>query len=181
MIKKFIFKLRGVRRLGKNNVVLIGFMGTGKSTVGKALSARLNWQFVDTDLRIEQNEGMTISEIFHSKGESAFREAESETIEAVLQGENQVIATGGGAVLAERNRLKMKQDGFVVALTATAETSIERIKQDENRPLVQGNVEERVHTLLEIRKYAYDFADLKIDTSSISVDEIVERITAAIF
>jgi shikimate kinase len=169
-----------VRRLKKNNIVLIGFMGTGKSTVGKALSARLNWQYVDTDHKIEEHQGITISEMFRDLGETAFRQVESETIEAVLQNRDQVIATGGGAVLVEQNRIIMKQNGFIVALTAAAETIIERVKQDESRPLVQGNVEERVYTLLETRKHVYDFADLKIDTSQLSIEEIIDRIEAAL-
>lgn len=161
------------------NVVLIGFMGTGKSTIGKALAGRLGWQFVDTDQKVEERQGITISEMFATLGESAFRQVESDTLDRVLEQSAQVISTGGGAVLAERNRLSMKKDGYVIALKAAEETIIERVKHDQSRPLVQGDVEERVHKLLETRRNAYDFADLIIDTTGVSVEEIVEQIVAS--
>lgn len=153
-------------------------MGTGKTSVGKALSDRLGWHFANTDDMIEAHQGKTISEIFATIGEAGFREVESEVIRASLEGSHQVVATGGGAVLSEQNRKMMQQNGYVVALTADAQTIIQRVSQDQNRPLVQGNVEERVHTLLETRKHAYDFADKKIDTSRVSVQEIVDIIVA---
>lgn len=165
--------------MGKSNIVLIGFMGTGKSTVGKMLSERLGWTFTDTDILIERQQGTTISDIFRNQGEAAFRKIESETIEAVLKGERQVVSTGGGAVLAEQNRRNMLGGGLVVALSASAETIIERVSQDQTRPLVQGDVSERVHSLLETRKHAYDFAELRIDTSELSVEQIVQKILNA--
>ncbi|WP_282941669.1 shikimate kinase [Paenibacillus sp. RC67] len=162
----------------KTNIVLIGFMGTGKSTVGHALAARLGWRFVNTDDVIEEQQGMTISNMFAELGEPAFRQVESKVIQASLKEGRCIVATGGGAVLAEQNRTVMKEKGYVVALTADAQTIIERVSQDQNRPLVQGDVAERVHTLLEVRKHAYDFADQKIDTSILTVQEIVEVILA---
>jgi shikimate kinase len=161
--------------LNKHNIILIGFAGSGKSTVGKALAARLGWQFVDTDQQIEERQGMSISDIFRLRGEAAFREAESEAIDLALQGKHQVISTGGGAVLAERNRNRMKQDGFVIALTASMETIIARVRLDQTRPLVQGNVEQKVKALMESRKHAYDFADITIDTTDLSVEQIVDK------
>ncbi|OXM85909.1 shikimate kinase [Paenibacillus rigui] len=162
--------------MSKSNIVLVGFMGTGKSTVGKELSNRLGWTFTDTDTLIEVQQGMPISEIFRLHGEAAFRKAESDVIETVLKGERQIISTGGGAVLAEQNRTNMLQGGFVVALSASAETIIQRVSQDQTRPLVQGNVEERVKTLLQTRKHAYDFAELIIDTTQHPVSAIAELI-----
>ncbi|WP_028549395.1 shikimate kinase [Paenibacillus sp. UNC451MF] len=162
----------------KSNIVLIGFMGTGKSTVGHALAARLGWQFVNTDDVIEEQQGMSISDMFAKLGEPVFRQVESEVIQASLDGISSIVATGGGAVLAEQNRNVMKENGYVVALTANAETIIERVSQDQNRPLVQGDVAERVHTLLEVRKHAYDFADRTIDTSELTVEEIVNLIVS---
>ncbi|MDF2964562.1 MAG: shikimate kinase [Paenibacillus sp.] len=164
----------------KANIVLVGFAGTGKSTVGKALSERLGWQLTDTDQRIEELKGTTITELFRTIGEPAFRTVESEVIERALQEEGRVVSTGGGAVLAEYNRSRMKENGFVVALTASKEIIIARVGKDQNRPLVQGNVEEKVTALLESRKHAYDFADLTIDTSVLSVEEIVDKIVEAL-
>jgi shikimate kinase len=180
MIKKVEISCRRCENMAQKNIVLVGFMGTGKSTVGKVLAERLGWRFVDTDLNIEHKQGTSISDMFRDLGEPAFRQIESEAIAAVLEGSEQVIATGGGAVLAEHNRICMQKHGYVVALKAAAETIINRVKQDENRPLVQGDVKERVHTLLEARKYTYDFADLIVDTSVATVEEIVEQIISAV-
>jgi shikimate kinase len=166
--------------LNKGNVILVGFAGTGKSTVGQALAERLGWQFTDTDQRIEELQGISISEMFRTLGEPAFRTAETEVIDRTLQEQGQVVSTGGGAVLAEHNRTRMQEGGFVVALAASKEVIIERVSKDQSRPLVQGNVEEKVADLLEQRKHAYDFADLTIDTSGLAVQEIVDRIIEAL-
>ncbi|TVY06755.1 shikimate kinase [Paenibacillus cremeus] len=160
------------------NLVLVGLMGTGKSSVGQALAEKLKWRFVDTDAAIEAGEGTSISSIFAERGEPAFRAIESKTIESAMRGVDQVVATGGGAVLAEQNRSWMKEGGLVVALTASADTIIERVSKDTNRPLVQGNVAERVHKIMAERKHAYDFADLMIDTTGLPVQAIVEQIEA---
>lgn len=160
-----------------DNIVLVGFMGTGKTTVSQALVAELQgWTAVDTDLFIERQEGMAIPEIFARRGETYFRQAESRVIAEVMQHTRQVVATGGGAVLAEANRKWMTRNGFVVALTAAAETIIERVRRDENRPLLHGDVAERVHKLLQQRKNAYDFADIKIDTTGLTVEQVVRLI-----
>ncbi|MCZ8511368.1 shikimate kinase [Paenibacillus filicis] len=155
------------------NIVLIGLMGTGKSTVGSKLAERLGWSYVDTDERIEAEAGMRISEIFAERGEAGFRQAESAMIEKTLKGMSQVVSTGGGAVLDHRNCEAMLRGGLVVALTATEETIIERVRYDQNRPLVNGNVEERVRSLMEARRNAYDFAHVRIDTTDVPVDAIV--------
>lgn len=162
--------------MSKRNIVLIGMMGTGKSTVGVELARRLGFAFVDTDERIEREQGMSIKDIFAQRGEPAFRQLESETIASVLEAAGQIVATGGGAVLSGRNREVMASNGYVVALTATAETIIHRVSTDQNRPLLQGDVEERVRTIMESRKHAYDFADLKIETDGRTVEEIVNLV-----
>ncbi|MBP1156148.1 MULTISPECIES: shikimate kinase [unclassified Paenibacillus] len=166
--------------MGKNrNIVLIGMMGSGKTTVGQALSAKLGWTYIDTDSEIVRSQGMSISEMFAKQGEEAFRRAESDTIGDVLRGSKQVIATGGGAVLLEQNRHAMNENGFVVALSASVETIIERVRGDQNRPLLQGNLEERVNHIVVSRKHAYDFADLKVDTDGLPVDRIIDVICSA--
>ncbi|MBP1996501.1 shikimate kinase [Paenibacillus eucommiae] len=160
----------------RHNVVLIGFMGTGKSTVGKFLAKQLNWSFTDTDAMIEQKEQMTIAEMFEARGEAYFRSLETKTIEELLAEEHQVLATGGGAVLAEKNRSCMLKNGFVVAFIASPEAIIRRVSSDQSRPLLQGNLDERVHSLLEQRKQAYDFAHMTIDTSELSPERIARII-----
>ncbi len=160
----------------KRNIVMIGFMGTGKSTVGSALADRLGWRFVDTDAAIVEREGRTIPELFEEKGEAYFRDAETATLADVLAGSRQVVSTGGGAVLRPANRDAMLAGGFVVALTAPTDVLLARLRGDANRPLLAGDKEERVHRLLAERKNAYDFAHLVIDTSRSNVRETVESI-----
>ncbi len=160
----------------KRNIVMIGFMGTGKSTVGSALAERLGWRFVDTDAAVVEREGRTIPELFEEKGEAYFREAETSVLAGVLAGSRQVVSTGGGAALRQENREAMLGGGFVVALTAPPEVLLARLRGDANRPLLAGDKEERVHRLLAERKNAYDFAHLVIDTSRSNVRETVESI-----
>lgn len=159
-----------------SNLILVGFMGTGKSTVGQKLAERLGWSFLDSDAVLEEAQQTSISEIFRLHGEAHFRTLETETIDRLLGRQGQVVATGGGAVLAEANRNCMLRGGFVVALKASPETIIHRVSSDTSRPLLNGDLAERVHTLLEQRKSAYDFAHAVIDTTELSADEIVERI-----
>lgn len=160
------------------NIILVGFMGTGKSTVGRALAQHLKWTFIDTDQGIEQEAGMSIPTIFEQYGEHYFRDLESKVIARTVAGEHQVIATGGGAVLREENRKAMLSGGLVVALKADSATIISRVREDTNRPLLAGDLESKVQSLLKERERAYDFAQMVIDTSALSVSEIVQLIQA---
>lgn len=162
------------------HVVLIGFMGTGKSTVSRRLAEHLGCATCDVDAEIVKREGEEIASIFANRGEEAFRAAETAALDAVLGTKDKlVIATGGGAVLSSANRELMLRNGYVVALTAHPEQVIARVSQDPERPLLQGGVRERVYKLLEDRKHAYDFAHLSIDTTDLTVDEVVNRIAEA--
>jgi shikimate kinase len=162
------------------NVVLVGFMGTGKTTVGEKLAEALGWTFEDSDRAVVERAGMTISELFERQGEAAFRKLETEVLRDLLAGTYRVVSTGGGAVLKEENRSLMLEGGLVAALKAEESTIVERVRGDANRPLLQGDVEERVRTLMEARRYAYDFAPLQIDTDHLTVDQIVALITGRI-
>jgi shikimate kinase len=161
------------------NIVLVGFMGAGKTTVGRVLAKQMDWSFVDTDVVIEQEQGMTVAQLFERQGELQFRRIEADTLKRVLSASNQVIATGGGAVLAQANCEAMLQDGFVVALTADHGTIIKRVGGDQARPLLKGNLNDRVALLLEQRKTAYDFADIKIDTSNLTIEQVIATILTA--
>jgi len=162
------------------SIVLVGFMGTGKSSVSRSLAERLGYERVDLDEAIERRERCSISELFAERGETAFRELECDVLrELMLRPARQVIATGGGAVLRADNRETMRARGWVVALTADAERIIARVSADTSRPLLQGDVRGRVTALLEQRKHAYDFADLKLDTTRLSVTEVTDRIIDA--
>lgn len=160
------------------NIVLVGFMSTGKTTIGAALAQRLGWTFVDTDQLIMEQLGLSIPDIFAKFGESYFRDAEAKALRKVMQGERQVVSTGGGCVLRKENREAMTAGGLVVALTAPADVLISRLRGDADRPLLQGGVEERVHRLLKEREHAYDFAHATIDTSIHSIQEAAEQIIA---
>jgi shikimate kinase len=159
-----------------HNVVLVGFMGTGKSTIGKYLADQLGWIHIDTDQRIETDEAVSIAEIFNLQGESYFREIESRVIREIMGQQGQVISTGGGAVLAEANRQQMLDNSLVVALTADEQTIINRVSRDRNRPLLQGDVRQKVSQLLEQREHAYDFAHMQIDTSNLSIEAVIQTI-----
>jgi shikimate kinase len=160
-------------------LVLIGFMGTGKSTVSKLLAEKLGWNRIDGDEEIERLEDRLISDIFAVDGEAGFRIIETKVLDSILASEEcSVIATGGGAVLSEVNRELMLSKGFVVALKASSEQIIARVINDTARPLLEGNAVERVNLLLEQRKHAYDFAHLTIDTTDMSAEEVVDAILA---
>ena len=128
----------------KTNIFLTGFSGTGKSTVGRHLSKMLGWTFVDTDMRIEQQKGTSISNIFEEIGEKDFRKIESEIMGQVCNAQYQVVATGGGLVLSEYNRRLMSENGILVCLEAGVETLFSRLggtkpntKNKEIRPLLE--------------------------------------------
>lgn len=168
-----------MERQQHKKLVLIGFMGTGKSTVSKLLNEKLGWKRVDGDEEIERLENKRISDIFATDGEAGFRLIETKVLETILTNEEScVLATGGGAVLSAYNRDLMLNHGLVVALKASPEQIIARVKTDSARPLLHGDAAERVHQLLEQRKHAYDFAHISIDTTDLSAEEVVEAILA---
>jgi shikimate kinase len=158
------------------NVILVGFMGTGKSTIGKLLAGRLGWSFADLDEYIEKEQKTAIRDLFRVHGEPHFRALESKALRKLLEKKKKVLASGGGAVLAEENRVCMLEHGLVIALTAAPDCIIGRVSRDQNRPLLEGDLQERVHTLLEQRKHAYEFAHLTIDTTDLSAVQIVDQI-----
>lgn len=162
--------------MGKS-LVLIGFMGTGKTTVGHAIAKKMNIPQLDLDHYIVEKEQKDIPTIFAEKGEEYFRDKETAYLkEVLLDGVPRVITTGGGVVLRQENRELMIKKGVCVALTAKPETIIHRVKQDQNRPLLQGGVEERVHTLLKEREGLYDFAPIQLATDGKEIHEILEEL-----
>ncbi|ATO50871.1 shikimate kinase [Brevibacillus laterosporus] len=162
-----------------NNIILIGFMGTGKSTVGEQLAQQLQYERCDLDEEIVKATGKTISQIFAKDGEEMFRQLESDVLRRLIDGNRRVIITGGGAVLRPENVQVMLQHGIVVALTAEEQEIIRRVEQDQNRPLLQGNVKVKVRELLQARAGAYDFAPIQVDTTGKTIEEIVDEITNA--
>jgi shikimate kinase len=163
-----------------NNVFLTGFMATGKSVVGRALARRLGRPFADADAEIEREAGMTIAEVFERFGEAEFRARERRWIERASRLDDAVIATGGGAVVDPQSRRAMHACGTLVCLSADVDTILRRLGSAANRPLVADPArrEARIRELLRDRAGAYADADLVVDTSSRSPDEVVETIVA---
>ncbi|PWB78360.1 MAG: shikimate kinase [Candidatus Methylomirabilota bacterium] len=160
-------------------IVLSGFMGTGKSVVGRRLAERLELPFIDLDDAIEAEAGMVISEIFASEGEPGFRRREREIIASIANRDNCVIATGGGAMLDPENLRHLKTGAVLVCLTAEPAVILQRLTNDASRPLLHTPDRfDRIRRLLEQRGDAYARADLSIDTSGADIGEIVERIVS---
>lgn len=161
------------------NIVLTGFMGTGKTAVGKRLAKRLGWKFVDLDEQIEAGAKMPITQIFSEHGEAVFRRLERRHVHRVVHGHHQVIATGGGAFADVKNRGLLRAIGTVVCLTATPQAILKRVgRRAGTRPLLagRGGILGRIKVLLAKRAPAYAQADLTIDTSRLSIEETVERV-----
>lgn len=146
------------------NIVLIGFMGSGKTTVGRLLAADLGWSFLDTDVLVEERTGLPVKEIFAREGENFFREIEIEAVARVATARRAVIATGGGAVLSGVNVQRLRQDSKVVWLQVRPETALKRAGIAGDRPLLQGRTVKDIADLLKRREPYYAFADLCIDT-----------------
>ena len=165
------------------NIILTGFMGCGKTTVGIRLSYRLRRAMEDTDKLIEKEEGRTISEIFRTDGESFFRELETECLKKLIRtAKNMIISVGGGLPVREENRVLLKKLGTVIYLRASAETIYERTKHDTSRPLLQGDDPQgKIRTLLAAREKIYeDAADIVIDVDKKDFDTILDEIVEAV-
>lgn len=163
----------------KNNIVLIGFMGCGKSTVGKMLAEKMEYQFIDTDALIEQNAKKTINEIFAAHGEEYFRDLETKTIKDMEETMSKaVISTGGGMPLREMNAELLKKLGFVVYLRVQGKTVEKRLEGDTTRPLLQGdNVSDKIEQLITYRDPIYEYgAHMVVDVDLMSAEEISEEI-----
>jgi shikimate kinase len=163
------------------NLVLIGFMGTGKSTVGKILAKKLGRELVDVDQRIEEKERRRIADIFEKDGEARFRELEKEAIRETASGSALVITTGGGAVTDAQNVAELKAHGILVALEASVQTIYDRVKGTRHRPLLKaGDVQGEIRRLLEERRPHYAQADLKFSTDGKTAPQVAEEILKAL-
>jgi shikimate kinase len=163
----------------KNNIVLTGFMGTGKTAVGQALAKRLNRQFIEVDSKIEQMAGKSISDIFKDNGEIYFRELEIGAIKQAAAGKKQVIACGGGVVLNTINIDRLRETGVIINLVASPQMILKRTSGNAgSRPLLDvQQPAERIRELLKFRKPFYDkAADLIINTSKLNIDTVADKI-----
>lgn len=159
------------------NLILTGFMGTGKSTVGRLLAQEMGWVFVDLDERIEAKIGLRIADFFEHYGEAAFRDKETECAAEVLQQEQQVIATGGGVVLRKENIELLRRSGKVACLTASVDEIIRRTAGDTTRPLLNHpDRQQRIQELLTARQSGYRQADFCLATDGKSAAEVAGEI-----
>ncbi len=163
----------------KNSLALIGFMGAGKTAVGKVLAEKLGKEFIELDTLIEQRAGKTIPEIFRQYGEVRFRELEIEAAKEVSGKKKVVVACGGGLVLNKINIDRLQKEFIIVYLTASPQVILKRTAADKNeRPLLKGDEKaERIRELLKYRQPFYErAADIKINTSKLSVNNVAEQI-----
>lgn len=156
-------------------IYITGFMGAGKTTVGKEVSKNLDIPVYDSDDVVVAMEQRTIEEIFKSEGENYFRQAESRALRS-LPTKNVVITTGGGIILKESNRQYMKENGIVLYLHCSAEVIFDRLKDDKTRPLLSGDKKKEIISRLAERLPLYEQADYTLDTSTMSIDEAVTEV-----
>lgn len=164
------------------NIVLIGFMGTGKTSTGRLLANRLGYAFVDTDYKIEKDNKMTIKDMFANFGETYFRQKEATVVQKISRQKQLVIATGGGTVLNPANSKVLRANSIVVSLTASVEVILERTGRKNTRPILErctaGERRELIEKLQLERSSLYKQADLIIDTGDLTPLQVVEKILA---
>jgi shikimate kinase len=159
------------------NIILTGFMGTGKTAVGRRLAMLLNMELIDVDTEIEKSQQMTINEIFRQFGEPRFREIETEMIQKLSERKDVIISTGGGAVLKQKNMDALRTQGIIICLMASPQTILKRTSHNSNRPLLKvEDPFEKIKELLNFRKPFYEKADILIDTEDKTPLQIAEKI-----
>ncbi|MCI8342760.1 MAG: shikimate kinase [Firmicutes bacterium] len=162
----------------KTNIVLIGFMGCGKTSVGKKVGHKTGYKFIDTDVYIENSEKMAVSEIFAQKGETHFRRLEKELCLSLSEKSGHVIATGGGIIKSAENAENLKKNGIIVYLKASPHHINKNLFKDNSRPLLSGgNKKEKIKILMFERQLLYEStADITISVSNKSKEKIAENI-----
>ena len=160
----------------KRNIVLVGFMGTGKSATGRALAGRTGMELVDMDSVIESRQRRAISDIFATDGEATFRMMERELVKELSARDGLIISTGGGVVLNPENISDFESSGLVVCLSATAETIFSRVEKDTTRPLLSGDKKSQIAALLESRRPLYNAIRHQIDANRLNAEERADAI-----
>lgn len=167
--------------MDKKNIFLTGFMGSGKSTVGKHLARKLAKTYVDLDQSIQDLYGLSIPEIFKKYGEEFFREKEAEILKLLAEKKDQVIALGGGSLVRFENLRAIKDKGTVIYLKAELTTILKRLAfEKENRPLLKDKTDKEIEDLFQKRNAAYHDADVSVHTDDLSVAEVTDRILEGI-
>jgi shikimate kinase len=161
----------------KKNIYIVGFMGTGKSTIGKELARLLGRRFLDMDAMLEKSLGMTINEIFEREGEEFFRAEEKKLAFELIKTNNQVISTGGGTINDEDVREAFSKNGIMICLFADRDNLISRLQRTDKRPLLKGDsLEKRVNKLMNERMEIYDKIPLRVNTTNLSPKEAAAKI-----
>ncbi len=156
------------------NIILTGFMGTGKTRAGRILAARLNYPFVDIDFLVEKTTGRKISKIFEEKGEEYFRRLETAAMREALQGGKKVVATGGGSLLLEENLLLLQESGVLICLSASPVEIFNRVSRGKNRPLLKSkDILVEIKKLLLAREQYYNVVPCQISTTGKTPEEVV--------
>ena len=159
------------------NLALIGFMGTGKSSVGRLVADQLHFEFLDTDDLIETRAGKTITQLFAQNGEIAFRELEGQLVEQLATRNRIVISTGGGLPVNPANLSSLKQHALVICLWASPEKIFERVREQTHRPLLQGSDPlKQIRSLLAAREEFYKQADVLVNSEFRSLREVTQQI-----
>lgn len=159
------------------NIVLIGFMGTGKTSSGKKVAELLGMTFIDMDHVIEERENRKISDIFETDGEPFFRQLEFNLAKELSSQDNLVIATGGGIVLNQENINNFESSGKVICLSADPKSILERVAKETHRPLLEGDEKmNKILGILESRKELYSAIKNQVDTTKLDVEEVVAKI-----
>lgn len=160
-----------------SNIYLVGFMATGKTAVGEELARRKKWRFVDLDQLIELSQKRTIADIFTKEGEPYFRKIEKQVLKEVAKEKKFVVACGGGIVIDKDNIKLMKETGMIICLSATLDVILKRTAGFKHRPLLNvARPKKQMELLLKLRAPYYAKTNKTIDTSKISIKEVVEKI-----
>ncbi len=164
--------------MAKHNIYLVGFMGTGKSTIGRELARVMGRKFIDIDQELEKRHGGSVSSLFKEHGEQWFREREEELCAELAQSSNRVVATGGGSLINPANFEAFQKSGLLVCLYTQRDCLVERLERNEKRPLLQNvdDVGERVDQLFQERRYLYERIKIRIDTTNYTPLETAKRI-----
>ena|SRR3989338_4063428 len=160
-----------------SNIVLVGFMGTGKSVVGKLLAEKLCREFLELDEIIEKREGVSIKDIFEKKGERYFRRLEKSVVKDASDKKDAIISAGGGAIVDEENFKNLKKSGVIICLEASPGIILRRTRGLATRPLLNvSNPKAKIEELLKKREPYYKKADFRINTDNLTVKQVVEKI-----
>ena len=162
-----------------NNIVLIGPMGSGKTTVGRSLSKKLGIDFYDSDHEITDKTGVSIDHIFDVEGEEGFRKRESDVLKDLCSQDNIIIATGGGAVISEENRLEISKTGSVIYLLSSVDQILRRTSKSKTRPLLENSKNKRktISDIINVRDPLYrEIATITVDTNGKKLNEVINEI-----